>query len=126
MAEKKSAREQRLRRMLLEKKRRMWLELREELFQKLGREYNEQFDNPHDVEELGLIDLIEDTGLALTDIKRDELTRMDETVRKLEDGTYGRCEDCGQDIDEGRLRLIPTAIYCTTCQEKRETHKPTL
>ena len=122
----KTRRQERLKMMLLEKKRKLWTELREEVFKKLGKEYHEQFDNPEDIEGQAIIDLIEDTGLAEADIRQAELTKMDEAVRKLEDGTYGICEECGSEIDEERLNAISFASRCIECQSKKEGKKPTL
>lgn len=119
-------RQERLKKMLIERKRKMWNELRNEIFNKLGREYSKQFDNPQDLEELSFVDAIEDTGLAVADIRREELTNMDEAIRRLEDGTYGICEDCGVEISEDRLKVVSFAPYCVNCQAKREGKKPTL
>jgi DnaK suppressor protein len=80
----------------------------------------DQFDNPQDMEDLSLIDLIEDTGLAVADIRRGELTQMDEALDRLEDGTYGLCADCGQEIDERRLKVRPFAVCCVSCQSEKE------
>ncbi len=120
MTDPRSLRYKRLKKMLIDRKRRMWNELREELFRKLGKEYNTQFDNPHDIEELALIDLIEDTGLAIADIRRRELEQMDEAIKKLDDGTYGVCEVCGEEIDEERLRVLPFTTVCVNCKAKEE------
>jgi DnaK suppressor protein len=72
------------------------------------------------MEDLSLIDLIEDTGLAVADIRRGELTQMDEALDRLEDGTYGLCADCGQEIDERRLKVKPFAVCCVSCQSEKE------
>ncbi len=119
-------RHKRLKKALLDRKRKMWNDLRDEFFRKLGKEYNTQFDNPHDVEELALIDIIEDTGIALADIRREELEKMDTALRQLEDGTYGVCEVCGEEIDEERLKVMSFATTCVKCQKKGESKKPTL
>lgn len=121
-----SVRRNRLKKMLLERKRKMWSDLRDELFRKLGREYNIQFDNPHDIEELALIDIIEDTGIAIADIRRGELEQMDEALRKLDAGTYGVCNGCDEEIEEERLKVMPFAEFCVKCQSGKETKKPTL
>jgi len=84
MSGRESIRYKRLRKMLLDLKKKMWADLRDELFRKLGNEYNAQFDNPHDIEELGLIDVIEDTGLAVADIRRRDLEQMDAALTKLD------------------------------------------
>ncbi|MDP2689704.1 MAG: TraR/DksA C4-type zinc finger protein [Deltaproteobacteria bacterium] len=119
-------RHKRLKKALLDRKRKMWSDLRDEFFRKLGKEYNTQFDNPHDVEELALIDIIEDTGIAIADIRREELEKMDAALRQLEDGTYGVCEVCGEEIDEERLKVISFATTCVKCQKSGESKKPTL
>lgn len=126
MTANKKTRQEKLKKLLMDKKRKMWNELRDEIFNKLGREYNKQFDSPQDLEEQSLIDLIEDTGLAIADMRREELTKTDEAITKLEDGTYGICEDCESEIDEARLKVVPLTPCCVTCQAKKEGKKPTL
>jgi DnaK suppressor protein len=125
MVDKKSLRYERLKKILLDNKRKMWIDLRQEYFETLGKEYRDQFDNPQDInpqdmEDLSLIDLIEDTGLAVADIRRGELTQMDEALDRLEDGTYGLCANCGQEIDGQRLKVMPFAVYCVSCQREKE------
>lgn len=114
-------RKEKLRELLRERKRRMWNELREELFQKVGEDLHSQFEMPQDIGEQGLVDLLEDTGLNVADIRRQELTMMDEALGKLERGTYGICEECGKEIGEERLRVVPFALHCVECQKRRES-----
>ena len=116
----KNDRQARLRATLLENKRRMWNELREDLFRKNGEALHAQFEIPQDPADQGLIDVLADMGLAVADIRRQELTRMDEAVGRLERGTYGLCEDCGTEIDERRLSVAPLVPYCIDCQKRRE------
>ena len=49
-----------------------------------------------------------------------ELHEIEEALRKMSDGEYGTCEDCGGQIPAARLRAIPSASVCVECQEKRE------
>jgi DnaK suppressor protein len=108
-----------MKKILLEEKRRLWNELRAELFPAQDRLHS-QFEIPQDIGDQGMLDVLADTGLAVNDILRDKLSRMDAAERKLEDGSYGICEDCGVEIDEERLRVQPYAIRCVPCQEKLE------
>ena len=117
---KMNKRQTRLREMLLEKKRAMWNELRDALFQNTGEELHSQFEFPLDPAEQGLIDLLADTGLTVADIRRQELTAMDEAMGRVERGTYGICDACGRVIPEERLRVMPFARYCREDQEKEE------
>ncbi|QHE86210.1 TraR/DksA family transcriptional regulator [Hydrogenophaga sp. BPS33] len=41
--------------------------------------------------------------------------------RRLDDGTYGFCADCGEQIAEQRLIAMPQAPYCMTCQAQHES-----
>jgi DnaK suppressor protein len=50
----------------------------------------------------------------------EELTRTVAALRRVSEGTYGLCEDCGEAIDERRLRALPATPYCTPCQALRE------
>ena len=120
MPEQNEERNERLRNLLLENKRKLWGELREEIFRSIGEALHSQFEIPQDPAEQGLIDLLEDTGLAVADIRRQELTRMDEAMGRLERGTYGLCDDCGTEIDEKRLSVSSFVRYCIDCQKKRE------
>lgn len=106
--------------ILLHEKRRLWNELRVELFDELGVDLNTQYEIPQDIGDRGVLDLLEDTGLAIADIRRAHLTQMDEALSKLKSGIYGICEDCGMEIDEARLQVAPYAACCVVCQQQRE------
>ncbi len=40
-------------------------------------------------------------------------------LTKIKNGTYGKCENCGNQIEIGRLLAMPTAQYCVSCSKKR-------
>jgi DnaK suppressor protein len=48
------------------------------------------------------------------------LTQVREALRRIEDGTYGKCIDCGREIEPARLEAIPWTPYCLEDQEKRD------
>ena len=50
----------------------------------------------------------------------DELQQIEAAQRRLADGTYGVCEDCGEAIDLRRLVGQSTAARCTACQAMHE------
>jgi len=115
-----SERQKQLAELLLEEKRRLWTEVRRELFDQVGDKLHAEYDIPQDVGDEGMIDVLEDIGLAVADIRCQELTRIDEVLRQLKEGRYGRCEDCGAEISLKRLRVAPYTSCCIDCQEKRE------
>ena len=46
---------------------------------------------------------------------RRELTRIEEVLARVANGTYGRCERCGKSIGEARLEVLPDATHCVSC-----------
>ena len=48
------------------------------------------------------------------------LKLVDDALARFENGTYGLCLDCSQEIDAARLEAIPYAALCLSCQSKRE------
>ena len=52
---------------------------------------------------------------ALIDQARDHLAELDDALDRLRQGSYGRCERCGQPIAAGRLAARPAARTCITC-----------
>jgi DnaK suppressor protein len=47
------------------------------------------------------------------------LADVDRALEKLEEGTYGVCDDCGQPIGPERLEAIPSSVLCVTCSARR-------
>ena len=44
-----------------------------------------------------------------------ELVRIEQALQRLEDGEYGTCAECGEDIPDKRLELDPAAHLCVAC-----------
>jgi DnaK suppressor protein len=59
-------------------------------------------------------------SLLLTGRDKEKLAAINEALEKLKEGTYGVCEDCGDKIGQGRLKVMPLAKYCVNCQSKIE------
>ena len=49
-----------------------------------------------------------------------ELDEVHAAMRRIQDGSYGECLDCGEAIGDQRLAALPATPYCTSCQEARE------
>src|SRR3954468_24695151 len=65
-------------------------------------------------------DIQEDIELALIQMKSETLSKVDDALARLEQGTYGNCFECGEEIAEKRLRALPFAVRCKDCEEARE------
>jgi DnaK suppressor protein len=67
-----------------------------------------------------VVDISEDLSLRRLDSHRQLLLDIDECLRKIQEGTYGFCEECGEEISQRRLNVIPTATLCIDCKENKE------
>ncbi len=52
--------------------------------------------------------------------EKDELREIDVALGKLDDGTFGACEECGAPIPKTRLKALPYTRLCITCKESEE------
>lgn len=50
----------------------------------------------------------------------EELREITAALGRVRDGTYGRCKRCGEPLPAGRLRAVPTARHCVSCQARAE------
>src|SRR5947207_14433220 len=66
-------------------------------------------------------DIQEDLEFALLQMKSETLNKINDALARLEQGDYGYCFDCGDEIAEKRLRALPFAVRCKDCEEARET-----
>jgi DnaK suppressor protein len=65
-------------------------------------------------------DIQEDIELALIQMKAETLNKVNDALARLEQGTYGNCFECGDEIAEKRLRALPFAVRCKDCEEAKE------
>jgi len=65
-------------------------------------------------------DIQEDIEFALVQMKSETLNKINDALQRLEQGDYGYCFDCGEEIAEKRLRALPFAVRCKDCEEARE------
>ena len=73
-----------------------------------------------DAAETSEADIQDDIELALIQMKSETLHKIEEALLRLEEGTYGNCFECGDEISERRLRALPFAVRCKDCEEARE------
>lgn len=56
---------------------------------------------------------------ALEKELRNHLLEIEEALKKVDVGTYGKCISCGNYIDAGRLAVKPTALFCFSCENSK-------
>lgn len=65
-------------------------------------------------------DIQDDIEFALIQMKSETLNKIHDALSRLEQGNYGNCFECGEEIAENRLRALPFAVRCKNCEEARE------
>jgi DnaK suppressor protein len=65
-------------------------------------------------------DIQDDLEFALIQMKSETLNKITDALKRLEQGDYGNCFECGEEIAEKRLRALPFAVRCKDCEEARE------
>ncbi len=73
-----------------------------------------------DAAESSEADIQDDIEFALIQMKSETLNRIEEALARLDEGTFGNCFECGDEIAERRLRALPFAVRCKDCEEARE------
>lgn len=59
-------------------------------------------------------------SLTLGDRDRDKLARIEDALERIEEGSYEECDECGEPIEQGRLRALPFTRLCVECQSRTE------
>ena len=57
---------------------------------------------------------------SLSDLERKQLLLVDRALEAIAEETYGTCEECGEEIEDKRLKAVPWASHCLACQELSE------
>ena len=58
--------------------------------------------------------------LRIRDRERKLILKIREALERIEAGTFGICEECGEEISEGRLTARPVTTLCIDCKKKQE------
>jgi DnaK suppressor protein len=61
--------------------------------------------------------------LRIRDRERKLILKIKEALARIEDGTFGICEECGNDISEERLKARPVTTLCIDCKTKAEAEE---
>ena len=83
-------------------------------------EMNAQSGNIPDPNDRASVESDRSFELRLRGRERKLMEKIDEAIARIEDGTYGICDDCGEDIAVKRLEARPVAKFCIDCKTKQE------
>jgi DnaK suppressor protein len=80
-------------------------------------------ENTEDEGDLATISHERDLRYTLHDSDYARLRCIEEAIKAMDRGEYGKCVRCGEDINEKRLKAMPWATMCIRCQEEREAEQ---
>jgi DnaK suppressor protein len=83
-------------------------------------ETREQFPDPTDRASL---EGNRNLTLRIRDRERKLISKIDEALGRIDDGSYGKCEECGQDIGMERLKARPVTTLCIDCKSLQEAQE---
>ena len=109
-----------LKEILLAKREALIQEIKQQLGQSVTEEQQRRLEAAMDSGDQALVDLEREMGISLQEMRNRERQLIDDALDSLEEGTYGMCADCGEEISEKRLHALPFARLCVECQSKRE------
>lgn len=112
---------------LKQRYRDLWADIRAETARADVESWQDTAGETHDLGDEATADVVADINLA--DVHRDigEMRDIDAALKRLIDGSYGTCSDCGAEIGLLRLRANPAAQRCEHCQHRYEQlHMPTV
>ena len=76
-----------------------------------------------DVCDIASSDRERDLTLRLSERGREKLKEIEEALERIEDGSFGTCEQCEAKIPKGRLKVMPFSTTCVACKSKQEKQR---
>lgn len=83
----------------------------------MGDNEAEGFPDPTD---RGVMESERNLELRIRDRERKLISKIDEAIGRIEDGSFGLCEECEEPIGAKRLRVRPVTTLCIRCKEEQE------
>lgn len=99
----------------------MLLKMREELVREITRRSRAtKGGSPPDIGDI--LDSVSEErtrelDMLLTDREKQKLKQIEDALDRIEENSYGLCEECGVKIPKARLKVVPFAKYCVECKE---------
>jgi DnaK suppressor protein len=107
-----------LKNLLISKKLELLAEVKKAMGDKLEEDVRMTFDLLKDNPDKSVDELLKHVDARIIGNRSEEIDDIDSALNKLEEGTYGVCEECGEDIPSKRLEAVPAALYCVPCQNE--------
>ena len=115
-----SGRYEELRKLLEDRRREIMSQVHEKIKGVRTENSGKKMSEVYDAGESSDSDIQEDIEFALIQMKTETLRKINEALARLEEGAYGNCFECGDEIAPQRLRALPFAVRCKDCEQARE------
>ena len=109
-----------LSKILLKKRNEVVENLEAQMGRKLIRETGQKIDSAMDSADQSALDMDQGIDYSLLEMKYEQYKDIADAFRKLQNNSYGQCEECGEEIDIKRLGVNPLARYCIACKTNKE------
>jgi DnaK suppressor protein len=109
-----------LKKLLLKKRNEVVEGLEARMGRRLVPEAGQKIDSAMDSADLSSQDMDQGIDYSLLEMKYEQYKDIADAFRKLQNNTYGLCEECGEEIDIKRLQVNPLARYCISCKTRKE------
>jgi DnaK suppressor protein len=99
---------------------------KEEILNEAGKtlsEMTDQTSNVPDPNDRATIESGRSFELRIRDRERKLVSKIEEAIARIDDGSYGICEDCGEEIGLKRLEARPVTMLCIDCKTLQETRE---
>ena len=113
-------RKESLRAMLLERRAVLTREIDDLIQRHRSDQLMQREQSVADTGDRSLQDSTGEQQISILEVRNGTRNQIDEALRRLNEGTYGFCEDCAQPISPERLKAVPFARRCVECQRKAE------
>jgi DnaK suppressor protein len=109
-----------LKKILLKKRNEVVDGLEAQMGRRLTRDMGQKIDSAMDSADQSALDVDQGIDYSLLEMKYEQYKDIADAFRKLQNKTFGLCEECGEEIDIKRLEVNPLARYCISCKTKKE------
>ena len=106
-----------------DKVREMLLEQKREILQKIGKRKDVTINQGGDFMDVATDNLEHELNYIFEEREREKLLNIDNALARMKEGSYGECDECGDDIDVERLFALPFTRLCLDCKSKQERQK---
>jgi RNA polymerase-binding protein DksA len=96
-------------------------DLSNETLRRVGGEASGSLSNaPLHMADLGTDQYQQEVDLSLLETEEQRLEEIAAALRRIDEGTFGRCQECGKEIGRERLQALPFARWCVACARRQE------